>query len=245
MRRTRTIVLAALAGIALVAVVTVIAFPKFKKIEKRGPAPASVTAILPVGVTAAETLVGAVFNNWSDFDRQGRAGAFQNKFPASSQWSHFFLFRRDTPGTVFPPDSEILLDRGNDRFVERYTRISAGQRIRDFYLNEPSGDYYWPSEYFYRGQPVPFRCAFLIHLEPTGAEPAAPGSANLPISGPAMTALEIFEYQPTIWAGDYLGLMAHGIGPAKLHDVRPVEETTADRQAVLTMLQTAAKASSH
>lgn len=243
MRRTRTIVLAAFAGIVLVASVIVLAYPKFKKIEKRGPAPASVTAILPVDVTAAEALVGAVFNNWSDFDRQGRAGAFRNKFPAGNQWSHFFLFRRDTPGTVFPPDDEILLDRGNDSFVERYTRIPAEERSRDFYLYEPTGDYYWPSEYFYKGQPAPFRCAFLIHLEPAGERSAVPGSVSLPIGGPAMTTFEIFEYQPIIWVGEYLGLTAHSIGPAMLHDIRPVEETTADRQAVVAMLQTAAKTS--
>jgi hypothetical protein len=228
----------------LAAIVAIIAYPKFKKIEKRGPAPEIAAAILSLDPNSAETLVSTVFNNWSDFDRPGRVGAFQNKFPASSQWSHFFLFRKDAPGTVFPSDDEIVLDHGKDNFIDHYVHIPAAQRAGDFYLYEPTGDYYWPSEYFYKGEPAPFRCAFLIHPEPSEALPAGLGAAKPSIGGAVATKLEIFEYQPEIWVGQYLGLTAHGIGPVMLRDIRLVEETTADRQSLLALLQSAANTAS-
>ena len=91
-------------------------------------------------------------------------------------------------------------------------------RAQDFYLYEPSGDYYWDSEYFYAGQPAKFRCSFLIHLEPGGS---------------STTKVEIFEYQPTIWVGEYLGMSAHAILPTMLHDIRSAESTTVDRKNLL------------
>ena len=136
-----------------------------------------------------------------------RIGKYQNKFPYGSHWSYFFLFAKDDAHhSSFPSDQEILLDRGVDSFVERYVRIPPELRNRDLYLYEPTGDYYWESEYFYQGKAAKFRCSFLIHLEPA----ANPG-----------TKVEIFEYQPTVWVGEYFGLSAHAILPAKLHDIRP------------------------
>ncbi len=198
---------------------------RFKKIEKRGPAPESVAAIMPGDADATLAAISGTFNEWREFEQPDRIGKFQNKFPYASQWSHLFLFHRDDPrNRLFPSDEEIQLDRGVDSFVERYVHIPAQLRARDVYLYEPSGDYYWDSEYFYQGQPAKFRCSFLIHLEP--AQNAA-------------TKVEIFEYQPIIWAGEYIGLSAHAILPTKLHDIRPVETTTADRQALLAMIQRA------
>ena len=77
-------------------------------------------------------------------------------------------------------------------------------------MNEPIGDYYWESEYFYGSQPANFRCSFLIHFEPATAN---------------STKVEIFEYEPTIWVGDYLGLSAHAILPTVLHDIRSAESS--------------------
>jgi hypothetical protein len=201
-------------------------YPHFKKIEKRGPRPGIVAAILPGEVNAVAASIGTAFNDWSDFDRPDRIGNFQNKFPNASRWSHFFLFREaDAWGSsLFPSDNEILLDRGVDSFVERYVTIRPELRTHDFYLYQPTGDYYWESEYFYEGKPAKFRCNFLIHLEP---------------SGNANTRVEIFEYQPTIWVGNYFGLSGHALLPAMLYDIRPVEATTTDRRDVLAEIQRA------
>jgi hypothetical protein len=201
------------------------AYPRFKQIEKRGPAPESVVEILPGDMNTAAASIGTVFNDWSDFARPGRLGKYQNKFPYGSQWSRFFLFRKDdAQNSLFPSDEQILLDRGADIFVERYVRIPPELRTRDFYLYEPSGDYYWESEYFYHGQPAKFRCSFLIHLEPAGK---------------SSVKVQVFEYQPTIWVGEYFGFSAHAVLPTVLHDIRSVEATTTDRKAVLAVIERA------
>ena len=224
------LIIATLCAAVLESVLAGPACSRFKKIEKRGPALESVAAILPGGVNSVAASIIGSFNNWSDFITAGRHGTYQNKFPDGSQWSHFFLFRKDAAQhSLFPTDEEIILDRGVDSFVERYVRIPPGLRNQEFHLYEPSGDYYWQSEYFYDGQPAKFRCSFLIHLEPAG---------NL------STKVEVFEYQPSAWVGEYVGLSAHAILPTTLHDIRPVEATTADRQAVLSVLQKASRAES-
>jgi len=123
---------------------------------------------------------------------------------------------------LFPSDEEIGRNRGVDSFILAYLRIPPARRGRDFYFHEPSGDYYWDSEYFYKNAPAKFHCSFLIHLEPADA---------------SHTTVEIFEYQPYIWAGEYFGFSAHAILPTTLHDIRPVEPTTSDRRALLAMLE--------
>jgi hypothetical protein len=222
MNRKRVIILSVLFAALLGSFAVVGVYPRFKKIEKRGPIPGSVQAVLPNDVNTTASAIRKTFNNWLAFDRPDRIGNYQSKFPDGSQWSHFFLFlKNDAQHSLFPSDEEILLDRGVDSFVERYVRVPAQLRNRDLYLYEPTGDYYWESEYFYEGRPAKFRCSFIIHLEP-----AANSSTNV----------EIFEYQPTIWAGEYLGLSADGLLPTMLHDIRSVEETTTDRKAILTMI---------
>jgi len=211
---------ALLGALALLAI-----YPRLKKIEKRGPAPESVAAIVPNDVSTATAAIDQTFNNWRDFDRADRIGNYQNKFPKDSLWSHFFLFHKnDARNRLFPSDEEILRNRGVDSFVDQYPRIPPQLRTQDVYLYEPTGDYYWESEYIYKGQPAKFRCSFLIHLEPAGE---------------SSTKVEIFEYQPILWAGEYFGLSAHAVLPTMLHDIRPAEATTKDRQALLTMIQRA------
>jgi hypothetical protein len=229
MKRTNVIIACAVSAVLLGSFAGLLAYPKFKKIEKRGPAPASVAAILPDDVNVVAALIGSVFNEWSDFDRPDRIGKYQNKFPDGNRWNRFFLFRKDAQRSSFPSDEEILLDRGADSFVERYVGIGPELRARDFYLYEPTGDYYWASEYFYDGRPAQFRCGFLIHLEPTGK---------------SATKAEVFEYQPEIWAGEYFGFSAHAVWPVWLHDIRSVEATTADREDLLRLIEASARATS-
>lgn len=195
---------------------------RFKKIEKRGPAPESVGEILPAGVNAVAVSVRAVFNNWPDLDTSHSIGNYQNKFPYGSRWNHLFLLGKNDPQHPgFPSDADILANRGVDTFVDGYVLIPPFLRTQDFYLYEPSGDYYWESEYFYHGQPAKFRCSFLIHIEP---------------SATISTKVEIFEYRPTVWVGEYIGVSAHALLPTMLHDIRFVESTTTDRKAVLDLI---------
>jgi hypothetical protein len=225
MNRRHLIIISILCAALMSSLTAAWIYPKFKKIEKRGPEPEIVAAVLPGEVNTVAGSIGTAFNDWSDFDRPDRIGNFQNKFPSSSRWSHFFLFGKDdAQHSSFPSDEEILLDRGVDSFVERYVQVQPELRARDFYLYEPTGDYYWGSEYFYRGERAKFRCSFLIHLEPTEK---------------TSTRVEIFEYQPTIWVGEYFGLSAHAILPAMLYDIRSVEATTADRKEVIAIIQKA------
>jgi hypothetical protein len=116
-------------------------------------------------------------------------------------------------------------------------QIAPEQRTHDFYLYEPTADYYWSSEYLYKGHPAKFRCAFLIHLEPADAGGSATdSSAKTADAKVAATKVEIVEAQPMVWAGEYLGFSAHAVLPTMLHDSRPVEETTSEREALLEVI---------
>ena len=206
-------------SLLVIALAMLVAYPRFKKIEKRGPAVGMVSATLPSNLDSEAATIRKAFNNWADFVQRSGTSTYQNKFPEDSKWSRLFLFSKSDP--VFPTDQEILLDRGADSFVARYVQIPSERRTHDLYLYEPTADFYWNSEYFYDGQPAKFRCSFLIHLEPAGN---------------TGTKVEVFEYQPTIWVGRYLGLSAHAIGPAMLSDIRSAEATTSDRQELLSII---------
>jgi len=227
MKRKQTI-LSLLVALLLGSLVVIAEYHRFKRIEKRGPAPETVAAILPGDMNAAEAAIDAAFNDWAEYLAPNRDGRHRNKYPEGNTWNHLFLFRKNDPQhPLFPPDEEILLDRGVDSFVERYVRIPAELRARDLYLYEPSGDYFWESEYFYQGQAAKFRCSFFIHLEPAGG---------------TGTRVEIFEYQPTIWVGEYFGMSAHAVLPTMLHDIRAAQATTKDRKEVLLMIEDTATA---
>src|SRR5207253_699271 len=97
---------------------------------------------------------------------------------------------------------------------------------RDLYLAEVTGDYYWLSEYRYRGQPAKFRCAFIVHLEPAAKTRAR---------------VQVIEYLPELWVGKVFGFSAHG-GPIPgfYYDIRFVAPTASDRAAILKAIQAAA-----
>lgn len=196
---------------------------RFKKIENNGAIEISpVAATIPATPSFVSAAVQNTFNLWDNFARPGSSGKFQNKFPAESKWSVFYLTRKgdSADGNLFPQDETILLDRGNDRFVRRYVAIPVNLRANDLFLFEPTGDEYWPSEYRYRGQPAKFRCGFFIHIEPAGSA----------------STLEIFEYQPQIWVGERFGFSAHAVLPAIFRDLRFVEPTTIDRLELLSLV---------
>jgi hypothetical protein len=201
-----------------------------KVIEKRGPAPPPpVAATLESSLDQVELAIHETFNEWSDLMADlklppGTPRRYKSRFPYGSQWDHFYLFRNEGPQlSVFPGDDQIRLTAGANLTILNYLEIAPALRSRDLYLNEPSFDEWWESEYVADGKPAKFRCAFLIHLEPAGG---------------AGTRLEIFEYQPTIWAGERLGFSAHALPvPVWLHDIRFVDATARDREEVLRLIQ--------
>jgi hypothetical protein len=231
MRKPQLLALAAIALVTMGLAISLGAY-RFKKIEKKGPAELSpVTAELPADSNAVSAAIQKTFNVWDDLARTNCAGTYKNKFPASSKWRAFWLFTHGGTGlNLFPPDEDVLRNGGEDSSVRRYIAIPSELRRGDFYLHEPTGDQYWPSEYVYRGQPAKFRCSFFIHLEPTRG---------------SHTRVEIFEYQPEIWAGEKLAMSAHAILPTMLHDIRFAQATTTERVEVVTMIREGLAAQKH
>ena len=99
-------------------------------------------------------------------------------------------------------------------FLERYQRVPAALRANDLLLEEATGDVYWPSEYVSAGQPVKFRCGFILHLAESAAD---------------ITQVEVYEKVPEVWVGEHWAMSRHGVGFGKVHDIRFVEPTVKDR----------------
>jgi hypothetical protein len=97
-----------------------------------------------------------------------------------------------------------------------YARGSEASRRGDLYLFSPL-DNYWPSEYYVNGEQVPFTCGFILQISP------APGGG---------AEIEAYEYLPWVNAGKHWAV-GHS-GPGRYLDIRAVEPTVADRNALLT-----------
>ena len=91
----------------------------------------------------------------------------------------------------------------------------------DLLLEEPTFDQYWLSEYWSAGQPVKFRCGFLLHLEE---------------QGPSATEVQVVEKAPEVWVGEHWALEHHGLDLGRVHDIRFVEPTIKDRLEMLDVI---------
>jgi len=205
-----------LAVAAMAALVALLFYPKFKRIERRGPGnPSSVSATVRQTPEIVAAAISQVFRDGVNlFHGTGTNG----HIPGT--WYRFRVARFGDP--IFPDDFQLTAVSKQDAELRRYAALPAGSRRQDFYLLEPTGDYYWASEYYYRGEPARFRCNFIIHLEPQEA---------------ARSKIEIFEYVPSIWVGEKFGWSAHtGPIPGFFYDIRFSAPTTADRAEVLTKI---------
>jgi hypothetical protein len=181
-------------------------YPMFKAIEKRATTNlASVYATVPVGESAVAGALHNLFKN--------------HKNSPSDKFGRFIFV--PAGDQVFPSDFQIQADASSKASLQRYTAIDPVLRQKDFYLYEPTGDYYWESEYYYQDAPAKFRCHFIIHAE-------AEGNSN--------TRIEVFEYQPRIWVGKKFGVSGHS-GPGFYNDIREVEPTTTDRLELLDIMK--------
>ncbi len=185
--------------------------PKLKQIQRRAPpTPVIVQMTVPRSIETIAATVRLMFNDEGDLNRG------THKLPREDLFDKFYLYPYGHP--LFPDDFQIQYWVKIDPYIRPYASVPKDKRKNDFYLYEPTADYYWSSDYYYNDAPAKFRCAFIIHLEPE-----ANGS----------TKLAVFEYLPTIWVGERFGFSAHGIGPTSLHDIRVVESTSSDRVRLL------------
>jgi len=202
-----------LAAAAVAALLALLLYPKFKRIERRGLAnPSSVSATVGQTPDVVAAAISQVFRNGVNlFHGAGTRG----DIPGTRY--RFQVARFGDP--IFPDDFQLTAASKQDAELHRYAALPAASRGQDFYLLEPTGDYYWSSEYYYRGEPARFRCNFIVHLEPQEA---------------ARTKIEILEYVPSIWVGEKFGWSAHtGPIPGFFHDIRFAAPTAADRAEVL------------
>jgi len=125
---------------------------------------------------------------------------------------------------VFSSDWLVtLVDPGT--FLDPYKRLAPSDKLNDLWLQEATGDFYWPSEYRtldVADRTVPFRCGLILHLV---------------AQGPSSTEIQIYETAPTVWVGEHWALTAHGVGFGRYHDIRFVEPTVTDRVKGLEMLE--------
>jgi hypothetical protein len=207
----------AFAGIFLLLVggAALLGYSNFKRIERRpAGAPFSDTIVIGVGMKSVARTIAKTFN---DGHRLGFSPS--NKFPGEEKFHYFFLWNRKD--SIFPDDVQLGFHVRQDPALRRYSELPANVRSADFYLYEPSGDYYWLSEYFSNAAPAKFRCAFIIHLEPLGS---------------TKTKVAVLEYLPEIWVGKVFDPMGHS-GPGFYSDIREVGPTEADLTELLEIIR--------
>jgi hypothetical protein len=125
---------------------------------------------------------------------------------------------------VFPEDFQLEHASGGAQDVNAYVAIPRAERADDLYLFDPIGTF-WKSEYEANGAPVPFHCNFVVHL------------AN---RGTSHTEIFAIEHAPTVNAGRRFFLLGHE-GPGFYDDLRIVQPTNRDREALLRLLETHVK----
>jgi hypothetical protein len=172
---------------------------------------------VPCNIDAVSAAIEPTFNNGRELGFAPPA-----KFSSNDKFQHFYLFARNAG--VFPNDFQVRVHSKRDPALRRYSKLPPVARSRDFYLYEPSGDYYWDSEYFYDGAPVKFRCSFIIHLESLSS---------------TRTQVQVLEYIPIIWIGQAFDPLGH-VWPGFYDDIREVEPTISDRAEVLQLVIRAA-----
>ena len=130
----------------------------------------------------------------------------------------FEIATADNP--IFPDPAQQRLNAEGNPALARYAALPAEAKTLDLYLHDPL-DRYWTSEYAMAGEPVKFRCDFLLHLEPVDGG----------------TRVEVIEYLPRVWPRDHFQLLGNH-GPGRYRDIRRVEPTVRDREELLAAVAT-------
>jgi len=174
-----------------------------KDIRKDAAAVATVAAVLPLPQPAAAVGIRTLFR--------------EHRGTLESPLNTFELAEGSEP--LFPDDEQIKLHVAGNDALARYASQLPFVRADAFYLNEPSGNVYWPSEYVFDGKPADFRSAFIVHFRRESE---------------TTTNVEVIEYLPRIRVGRRFKV-GHN-GPGFYADIREVEPTALDRQRLLTAL---------
>ncbi len=209
----------AFAGIFLLlaAGAALLGYSNFKRIERRpAGAPFSDTIVIDADT---KSVADAIVKTFNDGHQPGFSAL--NKFSGQEKLHYLFLWNHKD--SIFPDDIQLGFHVRQDPALRHYSELPASARSADFYLYEPSGDYYWNSEYFSNGAPAKFRCAFIIHLEPLGS---------------TKTKVEVLEYLPEICVGKVFDPLGHS-GPGFYYDIREVGPTEADRTELLEIVRRA------
>ena len=177
-----------------------------KDIRKDAAAVPTVAAVLLLPQAAAAVGIRALFR-----EHRGRLESPFNTFGLA-----------EGSDQLFPDDDQIKLHVAGNDALARFASQLPFVRADAFYLFEPTGDVYWPSEYVYGGKPVDFRSAFIVHLRRESE---------------TTTNVEVIEYLPTIKVGKRFKV-GHN-GPGFYADIREVEPTARDRQRLLAALASA------
>jgi hypothetical protein len=111
-------------------------------------------------------------------------------------------------------------------FLEPYRRLTPAEQANDLVLREATGDRYWLSEYEANGQAVKFKCGLIVHFVE---------------SAPGTTEAQVFEVVPTVWVGQHWAWAKEGFGPGRFHDIRFVDPTVRDREAMLAFIDSILK----
>ncbi len=213
------LILATVAILGVGGFVLALLAPHFKNVERRTASMPTVVQIhIPRSIKTVTETLEALFNSQADLSRG------THKQLKGDRLYHFYLYPYRHP--IFPEDYQIQHWSKTDPYLRPYAAVPKDQRKNDFYLYEPTADYYWFSDYYYNDAPAKFRCAFIIHLEPTGGNG---------------TNIAVFEYLPTIWVGERFGFSAHAIGPTSLHDIRFVQSSSSDRIRLLDKIREAVR----
>jgi hypothetical protein len=135
-------------------------------------------------------------------------------------------FRHMSSNALTPPTFSAdwlvtTVDPGG--YLDAYRMLPADMRSHDVLIQDPTGDFYWNSEYGTTDtdRPVRFHCGFILHLV---------------TQGPSSTEVQVYELVPSVWPGEHWAFSAHGVGVGRYHDIRFVEPTVTDRVQVLELL---------
>jgi hypothetical protein len=179
-----------------------------------------VSAQLPGSKAEVAAALRAFFND-------GMKPGAPNKFPPDDRLHAYELFPKEVPRgygyVALPGDFDLAANAAHDPALARYLALPPARRSDDLFLYRV-GDVTWLSEYFVRGNPVPFTCHFILHLE---------------AEGPRRTRVEVLEYLPQVRAGKKLAPTAHGVGFGRVEDWRVVPPTTRDRVELLHRIEAA------
>ena len=183
--------------------------------QRTDPVQSFVSVEIPDDATAVNARLREFFND-------GTIAAQPNRFDPDDRLHLFEAVPARSPielQWVQAPNDQALARRAEaDPALQRYLGLEPRQRELDLYLFQPTGPHYWPSEYQHGQRELPFSTGFLVHLQP------------LP-SG--RTRIEIIEVLPQVLFGDKWAWTKHGVGFARVQDVRAVAPTTRDRLELL------------